>query len=68
MRRLLGPLLAATLAIGIGCAMYVSAGRKADERSAQSAAAAVADIKGMIGSEKETFFLDPQVQAILARK
>lgn len=67
-RRILGPLLALLLAAGIGSAVVISANRKADERSAQVAAAAVVDIKGMIGSEKESFFLDPQVQNILSRK
>ena len=67
-RRILGPLLALTLAIGIGAAVYLSASRKADERSARQVAAAVVEIKGMIGSEKESFFLDPQVQDILRNK
>lgn len=67
-RRILGPLLALILAIGIGSAVYISANRKADERSARQAAQAVVEIKGMIGSEKESFFLDPQVQDILSSK
>lgn len=68
LRRILAPLLAVTLAIGIGSAIYISANRKSEAHSAQQAAAAVVDIKGMIGSEKDSFFLDPEVQAILAKK
>ncbi|WP_332879264.1 hypothetical protein [Massilia sp. S19_KUP03_FR1] len=67
-RRILAPLLALCLAAGIGSAIYISAHRKADQRLATMAAAAVVDIKGMIGSEKESFFLDPQVQDILSKK
>jgi hypothetical protein len=67
-KRILGPFLAILLALGIGYAVYVSAGRKADERAAKEAAAAVVDLKGMIGSEKESFFLDPKVNDILLAK
>lgn len=64
-KRVLGPLLAAAVALGVGAAVYVSATRKSAEQAASRAAAAVTDIKGMIGSEKESFFLDPRVAEIL---
>lgn len=67
-KRVLGPLLALALAAGIGSAIYVSAGRKAEQRSAEAAAAAVVEVRGMIGSEKESFFLDPQVAEVLLSK
>ncbi len=67
-KRVLGPVLAVCLAVGISAAVYISAGRKAVERSAKDAAAAVVDIRGMIGSEKESFFLDPKVVDILITK
>ncbi|MDR3479325.1 MAG: hypothetical protein P4L91_01275 [Burkholderiaceae bacterium] len=67
-KRILGPFLAVILALGIGAAVYISAGRKADERAAKQAADAVVDIKGMIGSEKESFFLDPKVLDVLLTK
>lgn len=64
-KRILGPFLAIFLALGIGTAIYISASRKADERATKEAAAAVIDVKGMIGSEKESFFLDPKVLDVL---
>lgn len=66
--RIAGPLLAVVLAAGIGYAVYVSAGRKAEEKAAKEAAAAVVDVKGMIGSEKESYFQDPKVNEILLTK
>lgn len=67
-RRVLGPALAAILAIGIGAAVYVSYGRQSTEQAAKDAAAAMVDVKGMIGSEKESFFADPKVIERLAAK
>lgn len=64
-RRMLGPLLAATVAVGVGAALYVSANRKMADQAAHEAAAAITSIRGMIGSEKEAFFLDPRVVTIL---
>jgi hypothetical protein len=66
--RVLGPALAVLLAVGIGAAIYISAARKADDRAAKESAAAVIELKGMIGSEKESFFLDPKVGEILLSK
>jgi hypothetical protein len=67
-KRILGPLAALLLAIGIGAAVYISAGRKQEEQAVRIAAAAVLELKGMIGSEKESFFLDPRVIEILRTK
>jgi hypothetical protein len=67
-RRILGPALAAVLAAGIGAAIYVSYGRNAEVRAAKDAAAAIVDVKGMIGSEKESYFSDPKVIELLAAR
>lgn len=67
-KRVLGPALAAALAVGVATAVYISAGRKSEQQAASNAAAAIVDIKGMIGSEKESFFLDPRVAGILLSK
>lgn len=67
-KRIGGPFLAILLIVGIGAAIYVSAGRKAGERATREAAAAVAEIKGMVSSEKESYFLDPKVIEVLLTK
>lgn len=67
-RRVLGPALAIIMAAGIAAAVYVSHGRQAEEQARQEAAAAIVEIKGMIGSEKESFFADPRVGELLAAK
>jgi hypothetical protein len=54
MKRLLGPLLLVVLVIGVGAAIYYSATR-------QYALSQIVTVKGLIGSEKEAFFLDPKV-------
>lgn len=54
MKRLLGPLLLAVLVIGVGTAIYFSAAQ-------QFALRQVVTVRGLIGSEKEAFFLDPKV-------
>lgn len=67
-KRILGPLFAAVLAVGIGAAVYVSHGRKEGEDASRDAAASVVEVRGMIGSEKESFFADPKVaEALLAK-
>jgi hypothetical protein len=67
-KRVMGPALAAILAVGIAAAIYVSHGRNAEELAAREAAAAIVDLKGMIGSEKESFFADPKVIELLAAR
>ena len=56
MRRPLALLLTILLAIGVGAAIYYSASEQA-----------VQPVKGLIGSEKEEFFRDPDVVAALRR-
>jgi len=58
MKRWLGPLLSFALIIGVGVAIYLSV----QEQFAQLSQVSV---RGLIGSEKEEFFQDPLVQAIL---
>ncbi|WP_144630721.1 hypothetical protein [Bordetella genomosp. 13] len=65
LRKILAPILAVALLVGIGGAIYVSSTRKLENDAAQAAAKAVVQVRGMIGSEKETYFLDPRVQARL---
>ena len=65
LRKILAPVLAVALLAGIGGAIYVSSTRKLETDAAQAAAKAVVQVRGMIGSEKETYFLDPRVQARL---
>jgi hypothetical protein len=67
-KRVLGPALAVILVVGIGVAVYVSHTRKVAVESSREAAASIVDVKGMIGSEKESFFTDPKVIELLAAK
>jgi hypothetical protein len=67
-RRVLGPAFAVILAVGVGAAIFVSHSRKAEEQAAKEAAQAIVEVKGMIGSEKESFFADPKVIELLASK
>lgn len=67
-RRILGPLLATVLAVGIGAAIYLSYNRNAEQQAAIAAAEAIVEVKGMIGSEKESFFADSKVIERLAAK
>lgn len=60
MRRWLGPILTVILVIAVGAAIYASV-------SGQLAARQVITVRGLIGSEKEEFFLDQRVQAALRR-
>jgi hypothetical protein len=67
-RRILGPALAVILLAGVAAGVYVSAGRQSATNAAREAAAAIVDVRGMIGSEKETFFADPEVEKLLAAR
>jgi hypothetical protein len=67
-KRVLGPALAVVLAAGIAAAVFVSHNRSAEEAAAKAAALAIVDVKGMIGSEKDSFFADPRVVEALAAK
>lgn len=59
MRRTVGIVLAALLAVGVIVAIVVSAGGGGDGNDPQQ----VATVRGVIGSEKAPFFADPRVQA-----
>src|SRR5215831_19078796 len=71
LRRLIGPAFAALLLGAIGGGIWYSHSNLRAQRDAaaeqQSAAAEEIRIHGLIGSEKEALFADPQVQAVLAR-
>jgi len=65
LRKILAPVLAVALLAGVGAAIFVSSTRKIETDAAHAAAKAVVQVRGMIGSEKETYFHDPRVQARL---
>ena len=67
-RRILGPALAAILLLGIAGATYVSHQRVAEAERERDRAATMVELKGMIGSEKESFFADTRVVERLAEK
>ena len=60
MKRFLGPLLTLLLIAGVGVGLYVSV-------TGQLSARRVVTVRGLIGSEKEDFFLDERVQAALRK-
>ncbi len=60
LRRVLGPLLTVVLIIGIGLAIWYSAGNALEARR-------VVTVSGLIGSEKQGFFEDERVVAALRR-
>lgn len=59
MKKLLGPLLTLLLILGVGTAIYLSAGK-------QLAKLETVQVRGLIGSEKQSFFADPRVIDALA--
>jgi hypothetical protein len=63
LKRLLAPLLTLMLLAGVGYAIYISVANKSSVDQPQ----ALIEIKGVIGSEKEEFFRDPQTVAALAK-
>jgi hypothetical protein len=70
-RRLVGPAVAVLLIAAVGGGIWhshsnVRAARDAAAQQQQLAAQEL-EIHGLIGSEKEALFADPQVQAVLAR-
>ena len=67
-KRIVGPTLAAVLLIGIGAATYTSYQKNHALEAAKMVSAAIVEVKGMIGSEKESYFSDPRVIAVLAGK
>ena len=66
LKRLLAPLLTLLLLAGVGAAIYVSVTEQAGNTAVDSSSS-LHEIKGVIGSEKEEFFRDPQTIAALAK-
>jgi hypothetical protein len=67
-KRIIGPALAVVLLVGIATAAYTSYQKNHQIEAARQISAAIVEVKGMIGSEKESYFSDPQVMEILAKK
>lgn len=71
-RRWLAPALAVLLLAGIGAGIWHSNSQLRLSHSAQQADAAErarrVSVRGLIGSEKESFFADPKVQQVLAEQ
>lgn len=69
-RRLIAPVLAVVLLAAVAAGVWYSNSRLRDESVATEAAKIVRDkevtLRGLIGSEKETFFADARVQKALA--
>lgn len=67
LKRVLAPLLTLLLLAGVGYAIYISVTGQANTKAAADKLDAVHEIKGVIGSEKEDFFRDPETVAALAK-
>jgi len=71
-RRFVAPALAVLLLAGVGGGIWVSNTRVEGERSAEQTArleqAKQVSVRGLIGSEKESFFADLRVQQALAKQ
>ena len=67
MNRLVGPLLAVLLLLGIGFAGYRTYTDNQRVEAARLEADKMESVRGLIGSEKEGSFNDPRVQEILRR-
>ncbi len=67
-KRILGPALAVVLLLGISAATYTSYQKNHALTAAKRATEAILEVKGMVGSEKESYFSDPRVIALLAQK
>ncbi len=60
MKRILGPILLVVLVLGVGAAIFLSARQ-------QIASRRIVTVRGLIGSEKESFFKDPRVVEALRK-
>jgi hypothetical protein len=67
MKRLVGPLLALVLLLGIGFAGYRSYNQNQLIETARVEAEKMETVRGLIGSEKEGFFNDLRVQEVLRK-
>lgn len=69
LKRFFAPILTVLLALGVGCAIYVSMTDKAQVAAAvnNDDRNKIYELKGVIGSEKESFFRDPETIAALER-
>lgn len=67
LKRLLAPLLTLLLLIGVGAAIYVSVTDQANTKAATEQVQTLHAIRGVIGSEKDDFFRDPETVAALAK-
>jgi hypothetical protein len=67
MNRLIGPLLAAVLLMGVGVAGWQSYQQRHSTEAAQLEAAKTVTVRGLIGSEKAAFFADPRAIAIFQK-
>ncbi|MFZ6655496.1 hypothetical protein [Undibacterium sp. TJN19] len=67
-KRILGPALAVVLLAGIAAATYTSYQKNHEVEAARQISASIVEVKGMIGSEKESYFSDPKVIELLAKK
>ncbi|REN18864.1 hypothetical protein DSI41_12005, partial [Mycobacterium tuberculosis] len=69
-RKLIAPALAVVLLAAVGAGVWYSNTRLHDESATATAARIEQEkqvtLRGLIGSEKETFFADPRVQKALA--
>lgn len=66
-KRLLGPVLAVVLLGTVGTGVWFSNTRLTHERAVVATQAQEISARGVIGSEKEAFFVDPRVVSALAR-
>lgn len=60
-------LLALVLILGLAYGIIISSWRKSDRDKALAEASAVVEVRGMVGSEKESYFADPKVIERLAQ-
>jgi hypothetical protein len=67
MNRLIGPVLALLVLVGVGYAGWHSYQQRAVEETTKLEAAKTELVRGLIGSEKEAFFNDPRVVEILRK-
>ncbi len=67
LQRLLAPLLTLLLLGGVGFAIYRSVTEQANTQTTAEQTPILQDINGVISSEKEEFFRDPQTIAALAK-